>query len=149
MRIRIQEEPQAGEVEIVIRCQSVSREIVRIVEALRKTQPGEASKLTGWREGQTYILQGEDVLYADTADKRTFLYTAGEVFESSLRLYELEERLAGQGFLRAGKSCLVNFNAIRSLRPDLGGRLQLTMSNGENIYVSRQYAPAIKNELGI
>ena len=82
-------------------------------------------------------------------DGRTFLYTAGEVFETPLRLYELEKLLAGRGFLRASKSAVVNFNAVRSLRPDLGGRLRLTMRGGEQIYASRQYAPGIKKKLGI
>lgn len=149
MKISIQEDPQVQEVEVAIRCRSTDGQVAKILEALASVQPEPARKLTGWREGQAYLLDPADVLYADTADRRTFLYTAGEVFETELRLYELEERLRERGFLRAGKSCLINFDAIRSLRPDLGGRLRLTMMNGENIYVSRQYAPGVKQRLGL
>lgn len=89
------------------------------------------------------------MLYIDTADKRTFLYTAEGVYETPLRLYELEDRLSAGDFFRASKSSIVNFNEIRSLRPDFGGRMQLTMSNGEQLIVSRQYVPYIRKKLGL
>ena len=44
---------------------------------------------------------------------------------------------------------VVNFNQIQSLRPEFGGRMQLTMSNGESVFVSRQYVPDIKRKLGL
>ena len=37
----------------------------------------------------------KDILYIDTADKKTFLYTEKAVYESALRLYELEDALGG------------------------------------------------------
>ena len=51
--------------------------------------------------------------------------------ETELRLYELEQRLAGAGFT-GRESLLLNFDHIRALRPDFGGRLLATLSNGEN-----------------
>ena len=71
------------------------------------------------------------------------------MYETPLRLYELEERLAPRDFVRASKSAVVNFSRVQSIRPDLGGRLQLTLENGERLGVSRQYAPAIKEKLGL
>ena len=66
-----------------------------------------------------------------------------------MRLYELEERLNSWDFIRASKSVIVNFGRVQSIRPDLGGRLRLTMENGEVVGVSRQYAPTIRKKLGI
>ena len=71
------------------------------------------------------------------------------MYETPLKLYELAERLAPYDFFRAGKSMVVNFNQIQSLRPEFGGRMQLTMSNGESVFVSRQYVPDIKRKLGL
>ena len=88
-------------------------------------------------------------LYADTADKKTFLYTQNAVYETPLRLYELEEQLAARDFVRAGKSVLLNFAHVAALRPDFGGRMQVTMSNGEVVMASRQYVPALKAKLGL
>lgn len=145
MRFSIEEGEQFSETEIIIRCRRTDPQILKMMSLLQVFD----RKLTGLKEGQTYLLEADQVLYIDTVDKKTFLYTAESVYETPLRLYELEERLAAADFFRASKSSIVNFNGIRSLRPDFGGRIQLTMSNGEQLLVSRQYVPAIKQKLGL
>ncbi|MDF2952044.1 MAG: putative HTH-type transcriptional regulator, partial [Anaerocolumna sp.] len=62
--------------------------------------------------------------------------------------YELEEQLAASDFFRASKSCIINFNQIHSLKPDIT-RFIVTMNNGEKLIVSRQYASSIKKKLGV
>ena len=62
-------------------------------------------------------------------------------------LYELEEGLRGLDFLRVSRSAIVNFRRIRSVRPELGGRMLVTVDGGERLYVSRQYAADLKEKL--
>ena len=145
MPVTVEERPGLEEPEVIIRCGRMDGQVSRLAELLRLS----GARLTGEKDGQTCILDEDEVLYIDTVDKRTFLYTAGAVYETGLRLYELEERLRDKDFFRAGKSALVNFNAIQSLRPDMGGRIRLTMEGGETVYVSRQYAPWLKKRLGL
>ncbi len=145
MKLSIEEREDLPETEVIIRCCRTDPQILKMIATLRAFD----QKLTGLRDGRTFLLDAKDVLYIDTADKKTFLYTAKEVYETPLRLYELEERLAAQDFFRASKSSVVNFNAIRSLRPDFGGRMELTMENGERLNVSRQYVPVIREKLGL
>ena len=97
----------------------------------------------------TFIVEPSEVLYAETVDGRTFLYGRDRVLESPLRLYELEEALAGTEFGRASKSLIVNFDHVRALRPYLNARLELVLDNGESVIASRQYAPAIKQKIGL
>lgn len=152
MNIIMQEASGLSEVELVIRYGEASGgEAAALMETLRAfLAPSQQSeKLTGWQGEQAYPLDPDDVLYIDTVDRRTFFYTAGGVYETGRKLYELEEQLRERDFFRGSKSLLVNFNAIRSLRPDLGGRLRLTMQGGETLYVSRQYAPYLKKRLGL
>lgn len=146
MQIKLEEDSALKEVEVLIRCPRVDGEAQKLLALLRAM---DGRKLTGERGGQTFLLEPASVLYIDTVDKRTFLYTEDGEYETPLRLYELEERLAPEDFFRAGKPLLVNFNAIESLRPDLGGRLRLTMRGGEAVYVSRQYAAGLKKRLGL
>lgn len=143
MKIQLNQDPAFEDVEITINCPIADEEILRIVALLRIYD----QKLTGIRDGEIRLLDVREIFYMDTADKKTFLYTGKEIYESALRLYELEERLAGMDFVRAGKSCIVNFCRIQSIRPELGGRLLLTMENGEQLYVSRQYAAQLKEKL--
>ena len=52
-------------------------------------------------------------------------------------------------FVRASKSLLVNFDAVRGLRPYPNARIELILENGEHLIASRQYAPAIKRKIGL
>lgn len=95
------------------------------------------------------VVKAEDVLYVESVDKRTFIYLPDEVLETSLRLYEMEERLADCDFLRIAKGCVVNFRKIVALEPDINGRIVATMENAEQVVISRRYAPDVKRKLGM
>ena len=145
MKIIIKENPAIEETEIIINCRQADAEILRICAGLRVFD----KKITGLLDGQTFLLNATDILYVESVERKTFLYTQGQVYETPLKLYELEERLAGDDFIRATKSCVLNFSKVKSLRGEFGGRMLCTLENGEIVTVSRQYAIAIKQKLGI
>ena len=144
LKISINVDSSYKETEIMINCGQMNEELEKVIASLRVLD----MKLTGMRNNQTYILEANQVLYIDTTDKKTFLYTKANVYESSLRLYELESRLSANDFFRAGKSSIINFNKIKALKSDIDGKFIVTMENNEKLIVSRQYASFIKNKLG-
>ena len=143
MKITLNQDPSFPETEVIINCPQADEDILRLVAMLRVHQ----KKLVGILDGERRLLDVKDILYIDTADKKTFLSTEKAVCESALRLYELEDALRELDFLRAGRSAIINFRRVQSIRPELGGRLLVTMDNGEQVYVSRQYAGDIKEKL--
>lgn len=102
---------------------------MRLIAMLRVYQ----KKLVGILDEERYLLDVKDILYIDTADKKTFLYTGEAVYQSALRLYELEDSLRELDFFRAGRSTILNFRRVRSVRPELGRRWLVTMDNGEQV----------------
>ena len=145
MRIELLEDPTLEETEVTIRCAKADDQVLRLLALLRVSD----RKLTGLKDGETFLLNAGDILYIDTVDQHTFLYAAKEVYETPLRLYELLERLEPMDFFRAGKSSIINFRQIQSLRPDFGGRMRCTMNNGEVLFISRQYVPGVRARLGL
>ena len=131
--------------EVIINCPKTSDDVLNMVTLLQ----GFDKKLPGVKKGQTFFVDSRDVLYFDTVDKRNFIYTENDIFDTSLRLYEIEERLSSIGFIRCSKSMILNIEKIKSLCPDFGGRMEVTMSNGERLIVSRQYAKLLKERLGL
>jgi len=144
LKVNINIDSSYTETEITINCFEMSEELERVIAALRVLD----FKITGAKNGQTHILDASKILYVDTVDKRTFLYTKADVYETTLRLYELESQLAKNAFFRAGKSCIINFNKIKSLKADIGGRIIVVMENNEKLVVSKQYTAFIKEKLG-
>lgn len=145
VKLTVEERPELEEVEVSIRCPAIDRRVRAIMAAANAAD----CRLFGTDDAGTFIVEPADVLYAETVDGRTFLYSRERVLESPLRLYELEEALAGTEFVRASKSFIVNFDHVRALRPYLNARLELVLSNGESVIASRQYAPAIKQKIGL
>jgi len=144
VKITINIDKNYSETEVTINASSMSDELDRVLASLRALD----FKLTGTKDGQTHILEASQVLYIDTVDKKTFLYTKQSVYETNQKLYELEEILSASNFFRAGKSVIINFNKIKSLKSDIGGRIIVILENGEKLIVSRQYTEFIKNKLG-
>lgn len=145
MKLTVEEDPALADIEVDIRCPAIDRRVQAVMAAANALD----ARLVGLYEGDTLLVDAADVLYIETVDGRTFLYGRDRVLESPLRLYELEAQLAGTEFVRASKSLLVNFDAVRGLRPYGNARLQLLLVNDESVIASRQYAPAIKQKIGL
>jgi len=144
MIIKINIDEKYAETEITINCGAMNDELEKVIATLRVLD----CKLTGTLNNQTHILDASRILYIDTTDGKTFFYTENDVYETSLRLYELEQRLPTNVFFRAGKSSIINFDKIKALKSDIDGKIIVTMENDEKLIVSRQYTSYVKNKLG-
>lgn len=145
MKISINIDPKLSETEVIISCGALTADVEKIIAALRMAD----DKLTVIKDGETHILDISKIAYIETVDRRTFVYTESECFESKLKLYETEEKLCSVGFLRISKSCIVRLKYIRSLKADIDRRIRITLENGEQLIASRQYADELKKRLGV
>lgn len=145
LKITIHADEKIEENELIICCNKVTPAIENIVATLRIMN----QQMTVTKDGENYLLDVNQISYIETLERKTFVYTENSIYESKLKLYEMEERLCQSGFLRVSKSCLVHLKFIQSIKKDIERKLRLTMKNGEQIMVSRQYADGIKKRLGV
>ena len=143
MKITINADKQYTDTEIIVNCPQISDDIEKVLSVLRMLD----MKLTGRKDGCQYILEAADIMYIESTDKRTFIYTTSDIYESPFRLYELEAKLADGDFLRASKNCIFNINNIKSIAPDFDRRLIVIMEKDIKLIVSRQYSQAVKQKL--
>jgi len=133
------------DIEIIVNCPQVTEEINKIASVLKTYD----KKLSGTKDGHIYMIERQDIFYFESVDKQCFIYTSDDVYETSEKLYEIEELLADMGFFRSSKSQIINIAKIKSLCPDFGGRIEAIMENGEKLIISRQYAKLFKERLGL
>lgn len=145
LKISINVDPNVKDTEITVSCNHLTPEIEKILATLRILN----QQLMVTKGEETYIIDVSGIVYVEAVDRKTFVYTRDDYYESKLKLYEMEERLCECGFFRASKSFLVQLRYIKSLKTDLDRKIRLTLENGEQIMVSRQYAEELKNRLGI
>ncbi len=145
MKITINIDENISETEIQINCNQLTDEIENMMATLRILN----QQMLVSKEEENHLLDVSRISYIESLERKTFVYTEDDVYESKLKLYEMEEKLCRSGFFRISKSCLVNLKYIKSIRNDVERRLRLTLKNGEQVLVSRQYAEEIKRRLGV
>ena len=143
MRIIINESEDIEELEIVVNCKRVDENLLKMIATIRAFD----RKITGTKDGKLFILDVDHIYYFESVDKKTFIYLHKDVYESSLRLYELEDKFANSDFFRASKSTIINLSKIKVITPVFGGKLDVILENNEKLVVSRQYVPLLKRKL--
>lgn len=144
MDIQIVEHKKSN-MQIIIKCRQIDNEVIRLKSHIELFD----SKLSAKKGNELYFISSSDVLYFESVDNRTFLYTTNDVMEINQRLYELENMLMDKDFARISKSLIVNINKIQSLKPELNRTILATMCNNEQLSISRKYVKTIRNILSI
>lgn len=119
--------------------------ISQAISHLTETAP----HIVGERGEVLHKIDYEAILYIETVDKRSFLYTEEHVYSLRDKLYQLEEKLAIVACIRVSKSLILNIDKIDSVYPTISGRFEARLVNQERVTISRSYVASLKNKLGI
>ena len=145
MKIEIDIDDKYQDTEVVIRANKLDSDVERLIAMMRVV-----NMQIGVRQNdETFLLDTEKILYIETVDRRTFVYTQDETYESDLKLYEIEQQLLENDFLRVSKATIVNIRMIKSLKSDINRKIRVTLKNGEQIVVSRMYSDELRRKLGL
>lgn len=145
MILKLELSETAEEPIVTIRCKEQNALVQQLIAAIQMVD----QKLAITSENQTVLLPVRSILYIESVDRKCFIYSTDQVYESSLKLYELAHQLAPCSFSQISKSCLVNLQNVSSIKAHIDRRLLITLQNGEQLVASRQYAPQIKERLGV
>ena len=131
--------------EVVTSVREINDEVLSIVERLKKNE----AMLLGSRDGEMFRIAPKDIYYIESVDNKTYIYLQKNVYESKLKLYQLEEQLGSTKLFRCSKAMILNISKIRSVSPSINGRFEAKLTNGETVIISRQYVPNLKKRLGM
>ena len=145
MKINLDIDGKYDDTEVIIRAPHLNNDIERIVAMMRMIDMQIAVR----KDNETFLLETDKILYVEAVDRKTFVYTSNETYESELKLYELEQELVQRDFLRISKQSLVNLRKIKSLKADVNRKIRITLQNGEQIVVSRMYSDELRRKLGL
>ena len=145
MKIRIEHAP-LEENEVILRCAQLDDEMLRVLSLLRSGM----QKLLVWNEHREMLpLSVSKVVYCETVEEKTFVYTHDGIYQTALSLAELEDRWGDLGLFRAGKSSVMNLHEIQKLKNCGSGRIEALLTTGEKMIISRRYAPMLRERLGL
>lgn len=144
MKVAIKNDIDSGTL-VEIHCKEVTGETERLKRYISRFD----EHITGTCDGGSYNIDISSILYIESVDKKTFLYTSRKVFLTDKRLYELEELLDEKTFFRCSKSVIINLDKIKSLKPEVTRNILATLENDEVIVISRRYVRALKTLIGL
>ncbi len=146
MRIKIEIDESLQEEEIVIRCKSLSDDVVsiqrRITDAVNSRMQLEVS-----RNGTEYYIMLDEILFFETDTSGVLVHTAKNIYETKYRLYELEDLLPGQ-FVRISKSAILNAAKVREVNKNITGASEVGfVGTPKKVFVSRNYFKLLMEKL--
>lgn len=144
MKIKMEQDLSCSEIEVTIKYPQKSRQVNRIIGLLQSID----MQIKCDYENAERMINVSDIYYIESVDKKTFVYLEKSVYHTGFRLYQLKGKLQGNGFVQISKSCILNINALESIRPLFNSRMEAILKNGEKVYVSRNYLNEIKTALG-
>ena len=144
MRVRFEQVDSREKEQALIRAVEKTADILSAMDLLENGSGGVAVT----KDRNTFFCRQTQIYYIESVDKRTYVYTRDDCYESRDRLYELEEKL-GPWVIRISKAMIVNLRKIRNVSAEPGGRMVAVLLNGERVIISRSYVKEIKSRLGI
>ncbi len=137
------EQIASGEDEVILHYRELAQEVEELIALLRKTPP----KLIGMKGNTQVVVERDAILYAESVDGRTFLYTAADVVQVPFTLAQLEDILDAVNFFRCSKSMILNIDRVKNLRSMASNRIEATLTSGEKIIISRTYVAEFRRIL--
>ena len=144
MRVRFEQVDGKEKEQALIRAVEKTADIINAMDLLENGSGG----IKVIRDRSTFFCKLTQIYYIESVDKRTYIYTKGDCYESRERLYELEAKL-GMYYVRISKSMIVNLRKIQNVSAEPGGRMVAVLLNGERVIISRSYVKEMKRRLGI
>lgn len=146
MKVDIKIDGQYREPLAVIHTAEITEEVNAAVKKLSDAAP---DMIMGFHDGTAQILEPSEIYRIYSENQKVLAVTDQGVYQLRLRLYQLEEKLAGMKFARISNAEIINLQKTEKFDLSLVGTIQVKLKNGQSTYVSRRYVSKIKEILGL
>jgi len=146
MKVEVSIDPTCKEPKVIIHTDKMSDEIEHLMQSIVSSDLNTLSVFSD--RGVEFINCG-DIVRIYTEQKKVFVQTVVGIYTVRLRLYELEEKLNTQMFVRISNAEIVNRNMIKHMDISRTGTIGVELKGGIKTYASRRYVAKIKKQLGI
>src|SRR5574344_1948797 len=146
MQIEIKIDENCKEPKIIFVTDKMTEEINAVLKRISDEQP---KMIAGFKDDNVKVLEPSDIYRVFTALGKVFAETSHGEYTLRLRLYEIEQHLDSQSFVRISNSDIINLKKVKGFDLSFAGTICVKLSNGTVTYVSRRFVAKIKQLLGI
>lgn len=146
MKIEIKIDENCAEPKIIVVTDKVTEELNKILKKLSAEQP---QILAGFKDEKVTALDVKQIFRIYASGGKVYAEMDSDTYILRLRLYEIEQRLANQSFVRISNGEIINLKKVKGFDLSFIGTICVSLSNDTVSYVSRRYVSKIKQLLGI
>lgn len=145
MRVEITIDQKIKETFIKIFARQMNKE----VEMIQRLLTTEHTHIIGQQEDEAVLLEPVQIIRIYTEDKKVFAQCQEGLYQLKLRIYELEQLLYHENFIKISQGELVNLAYVKRLDFSFKGTIALELKTGSVSYVSRRYLSNFKKALNL
>lgn len=117
--------------------------IITYISNISKKQ----SQIIADKDNKIYILELKDVICFFSKDKYNYVRTVNGIYRIKMKLYELEEVLDKNDFIKISNSCIVNINQVECFDISILGTIVVKLKDDTKENVSKRNIKKVKQML--
>jgi DNA-binding LytR/AlgR family response regulator len=127
--------------------QAVAESLAKIASAPEESSAAKVNKIVGRSGAEYFLLDSTEVLAFQAEGELVWIITTKNRFLATQTLRTIEERLKGLPFQRVHRNAIVNVNHVRKMAAISSQRWLLTLSNQQELIVSKRQAHNVREIL--
>ena len=143
MLLKLEHKKTLADIEVSIIYPEKNKTVERLVSFINSL----SIKIEGYTEDGVKQINAPDIYYIESEDKMAVIFCEKENYKTKYRLYQINEKLAGFGFVQISKYCLLNINKLDKIIPLSNRRMEAILTNGKRLFITRKYLHDIKRAL--
>ncbi|KAF0091728.1 MAG: response regulator receiver [Fusobacteria bacterium] len=150
LKIDIRIDEKTLETTIIVQASKIDEEITEIINKLKEIEnKNRKGTITGFKDDIVEIIDENKIIRIYSSMQKVMAETSFGTYLIKSRLYELEERLDKNNFVRISNSEIINLKRVVNFDLSFSGTICVNLDNKETTYVSRRFVSKIKEVLGI
>ncbi|MGL4662501.1 MAG: LytTR family DNA-binding domain-containing protein [Culicoidibacterales bacterium] len=127
---------------------SLNEELTQLIDFLTEKEITKQSSIIGTLDDVEYVLKLEDVYYFEANGNTILAVHKDNRYKVMMRLYEVENLVAGYQFIRVSKSIIININKIYTIERSFGTPYLITLQDDMGkVLASSQHIKLVKQRL--
>lgn len=140
---------QLPDVQIQIHAASLDETVQNLMQYISRFENSSTDRLIGTQESNVRIIPLDEIIRISTEGRRVIAITTQGTWSLSQRLYELEESLPHNQFVKINQGEIINLSYVRHMDLSRTGTIAVVFTNGETSFVSRRQLKRFREALNI
>ena len=143
MILKLKQQTAQKDIEVLVTYPAKNKTVERIVSLLKSVD----AQIECYSGDDVKFVNVSDIYYIESVDKTAVVFCEKQNYKTKFRLYQINEKLTGRGFIQISKYCILNINKLERIKPLFNSRMEAILSNGSRLDVTRKYLAGIKRVL--